>query len=776
MKLSKIFTAFIAICLSINVYSQWSDHFFLGECTYSGVANGNPFAGNEYGFFMLNDNVLEKYTKVNRLSDIDISAVAQNGKMIYVGYSNGNIDIIDTEEYTTVNIPELKSTRNVDNKTIYKFTLSGSSLFCSTECGLLVIDLNRSEIKSRYTIADNIVVNDCAVHDGKIYAATSAGIYYADKSSSILESTDQWTLFDNDSSAYSAITIFNDSVVVARGTAGSSNTIYTLADTTFESKTTVSNFRNFDVRNNSLALVATGTINVVNTDWETETSISEYTIENETYTPNIRYAKFIDDTSFSIADNTLNLVVSDTDGAAKNYLPNGPANNYNYNMTATHGTVYCTAGGPTSAFNNLRRVIAIHIFKEEQWTTASMSSSYDRDAMIVCYDPNNEDSVYISSWGKGIFKVDSLKFTENLNASNSILYDINKNGNFTRVGAISYDNNSNLILANAESVSGLLVKHTDGSWSEISYTPTDNLYNTHKLTFTERGYGWLTILKGDVAGLVVFDMNNTPDDDSDDSYRSVLSTSEDTDSRNCGQLQMWDSDGEIISNKIRAIVEDKNNLLWFGTDDGVVTFSDEKNIFETTYPVFNRIKVPRNDGTDNADYLLGGVIVTDICVDGANRKWIGTSTDGVYLVSSDGLETISSFNVDNSPLPSNEINCIAIEPMSGEVFIGTTYGIVSYLSDAIEESEELSEIKAYPNPVLPTFTGSVKIKGFVDNSIVKITDINGRLVYSTKSLGGLTTWNVKNLDGKRVASGTYLVWASTSDGEESVVCKVLVIK
>ncbi len=206
-------------------------------------------------------------------------------------------------------------------------------------------------------------------------------------------------------------------------------------------------------------------------------------------------------------------------------------------------------------------------------------------------------------------------------------------------------------------------------------------------------------------------------------------------------------------------------------------YNNDKTIFEsTTAPVFARIKVPRNDGTNNADYLLDGNVVTAIAIDGANRKWLGTQSNGAYLVSSDGLETLLSFNTDNSPLPTNEISSISVSPSSGEVFFATPQGLVSYMGDAVEPIEKLDKIKVYPNPVTASFTSNIKITGLEENTQVKITDILGRLVCRTTSNGGMATWNGKNLEGKRVATGNYLVWAINADGTESAVGKIVVIK
>ena len=173
--------------------------------------------------------------------------------------------------------------------------------------------------------------------------------------------------------------------------------------------------------------------------------------------------------------------------------------------------------------------------------------------------------------------------------------------------------------------------------------------------------------------------------------------------------------------------------------------------------------------------LLETETINTIEIDGANRKWMGTQTSGVFLISEDGTEQIHHFTEENSPLPSNEIRDIEINDETGEVFFGTLNGIVSYKSTATEAGDYFSDVYAYPNPVRPEFDGTIAIKGLVRDSDVKITDVSGNLVYETTSYGGQATWNGRTFDGQRVKSGIYLVFASSADGSRAIVTKIAVV-
>ena len=180
-----------------------------------------------------------------------------------------------------------------------------------------------------------------------------------------------------------------------------------------------------------------------------------------------------------------------------------------------------------------------------------------------------------------------------------------------------------------------------------------------------------------------------------------------------------------------------------GTNEGLFVIEDPDEFIQNDDFRFTQIKIARNDGTDYADYLLNGVNISSIAIDAANRKWIGTGADGVYLISEDGQKILQHFTTENSPLISDEIQSIAVNPQTGEVMIGTFLGLVSYMSDANTPAAELdkSNVRVYPNPVKPDYNGVIAVDGLTFNAEVKITTVTGQLVYSGHANGGLFTWD-----------------------------------
>ena len=216
--------------------------------------------------------------------------------------------------------------------------------------------------------------------------------------------------------------------------------------------------------------------------------------------------------------------------------------------------------------------------------------------------------------------------------------------------------------------------------------------------------------------------------------------------------------------------------MWIGTSAGPLLLP--QSYIGNANPVFTQVKVPRNDGTNYADYLLSGVNITAIVVDGANRKWFATSSNGIYVMDSDNITQVYHFTAENSPLLSNSIESMAYNPQSGEIFIGTDKGLCSYMSDASQSNENMTDdtVYAYPNPVSPDYNGPIVITGLSYDADVKIVTSNGVLVHQGRSTGGMYTWDGTDLKGKRVASGIYMVETATSTGKKGTVCKIAVVR
>ena len=308
-----------------------------------------------------------------------------------------------------------------------------------------------------------------------------------------------------------------------------------------------------------------------------------------------------------------------------------------------------------------------------------------------------------------------------------------------------------------------ILRH-DGTWDKY-YIPAIAKYPTFdKIYFDSRGWTWAThrrkTAQGHHAGLLCINNQGTYDnhDDDDVTFQYRLDGTEDN------------------INELYDIVEDKEGVMWIGTSMGPFVLRNPETIFENK-PSFERIVVPRNDGTNLADYLMYGVDITAIAIDKANRKWIGTNGNGIYVISSDNMVQEKHFTTLDSPLLSDIIQYITIDDNTGRVYIGTDKGLCSYQSEVTQTNEEMDKdnVWVYPNPVTPEYNGMINVTGLSFNSDVKITSSNGTLVAQGRSTGGSFSWDGKDLKGNRVASGVYMVNSAKRDGSKGTVCKVTII-
>ena len=304
----------------------------------------------------------------------------------------------------------------------------------------------------------------------------------------------------------------------------------------------------------------------------------------------------------------------------------------------------------------------------------------------------------------------------------------------------------------------------DGTFVNLYYKELEKLKTPTEVLFDTHGRVWVISMQGPSA-LFCIDTNGTLEDTGDDLVKKF------------NEMFIDQDGGSVEVYYINDIAEDHNGDIWVMTDKGPYVLYNTEEVFSDDYH-FTKIKVPRNDGTNYADYLLDGSYTTCLEIDAANRKWIGTLSNGLYLIGPDGLEEIHHFTKDNSPLPSNSIESLAMHHASGELFIGTDKGLVSYTSDATraEEDYDNEKVYAYPNPVTPDYDGLITIVGLKANSHVKIINTAGRLLAEGTSLGGSFTWNGRTPQGQRVATGIYYVLGSDEEGREGIVTKVLFIK
>ena len=465
----------------------------------------------------------------------------------------------------------------------------------------------------------------------------------------------------------------------------------------------------------------------------------------------------------------------------ENIHPDGPLRNYFYKMHFEDDGKLLVAGGCFNypVLNKEGTIMVLEYGKWRSFDENGPKASVDNPAWYmnvtdVVQDPDNPNHHFAGLASTGLFEFmnDSLvkHYTYKKNSPLMTILPNDKNySRYVRVTGLAFDSQKNLWMLNNECDTIVRIRKNDGTWRAYYYPQIAGYQTFDQVMFDQRGWAWInsrrTTAAGNHAGILVINTNGTIDKTSDD--KSVFVKT------------LVNQDGKSYTDKLSelyCITEDLNGEMWVGTNVGPFKITNPENIFSNS--TYYQVKVPRNDGTDLADYLLNEVAVKCITIDGANRKWFGTVNNGVYLTSADGTEIIHHFTKENSPLLSDEIYTIAIDGKTGEVFIGTGVGLCSYMSDAIDPVEKFDEelVKVYPNPVKPDYSGDIKITGFMNNSFVKIVSANGRLVNKGTSVGGAYTWNGRLSNGKEAMSGIYYILATDESGEESVAGKFLIVR
>lgn len=464
-------------------------------------------------------------------------------------------------------------------------------------------------------------------------------------------------------------------------------------------------------------------------------------------------------------------VVSESDlQLVRSLNPGGPAYNYIGFLKIINGKLYC-ANGVSAAENKA----ALQVYDGNEWQL------YENDiegiighrfVNLYCCDVDPTDPSHVFAGGQtGLYEYRDGKFVKEYNLDNSPLKSAatvsGENKEYVLVTSVKFTNNGTLWLANSTSPSTPLFElKADGTW--VSHNDNNlmvgNQGNTYTMeamediTFDSRGLMWLNNNHWNEPGVMRYDLTS-------------------------GKLGVCknfaNQDGmSLTMTFLNSIDEDRQGNLWFGTNVGPVYISSAQAATGADSYTLVQPKIPRNDGSNLADYLLNNIESPALAIDGADRKWVGTSGNGVYLISADNMTQIHHFTTDNSPLPSNNIRAIAINGKSGEVFIATDRGLCSYMADATEPAVEMdkSNVYAYPNPVEPGYTGVITVVGLSFDADVKVTTASGYLVAEGRSNGGTFTWDGNDRYGQKVASGVYNIITAKSDGSKGTVCRVAIVR
>lgn len=787
----RIAYTFLFLCITVSYLTaqksvgQWNTYLAYYTTTKVAESNNYVYAVADGSLYSYNkeDNSITHYSRKTGLSDTDITQICFNPNVnaLVIVYKSGNIDLLG--EYGIYNLPYFRDNSNVTDKTVNNIYIDNEYAYLSTQFGIIVLNMDKKEIKDTYKLNKNVF--SVAVNNNYIYAATPEGVKRASMDSNLLD-YNVWTAYPLSSSEFNQNNIsricFFQNVLCFYVNQGNKGVYYRQNDGTIKNMTRNGGLSDMVLQNDKLMLYT-------NSELYIYSSLTDRDIINVGVINNV--TSFKDPNTFWIASGTNGIKgIQKKNGNYETILEStaseteSPKRNYNYFMTTNEDKLYVVGGGRWTDRLNIPGTLMI--YDNEKWFNLDESEvnkiinqKYDFEGMDtplttkdytgIAIDPKDPTHYYVSIYGEGIMEFKDNEFIELYNHTNSSLSTIYPNGkpnqrfNYNRIGGVTFDKEGNLWITNCEVKEPIKVLKADGTWTTLSYDYNDfsNVHMVDKIMITSTGQKWVNVPYGSESGIFIFNDNKTIDDISDDKYK-FYPTFPDINGKD-----------NIEASGYFCCAEDKNGQIWIGTNRGPILCANPRNIEKLAC---TRIIRPADETVDEPYAFLDGERINAIVVDGGNRKWIGTNSSGVFLVSEDGMETIANFRSENSPLPSNLVNSITINERTGEVFIGTDKGLVSYMGDATEGKEDYSDVYAYPNPVRPEYSDQVMVVGLMDNSNVKITDLRGNIIYQGKSNGGTFSWNCRNRSGSRVATGVYLVLSSTPEAKESVVTKIMVVK
>lgn len=737
---------------------SWQGYFSFNEIKDISESPNTVFAASENALFFKNaaSNVLKTKTTVDGLSGQTISAVyhSEAFKKTILGYENGLMIIInETDGSITKKVDIINKQLPSSLKKINHIMEHNGLLYVACDFGIVQFNLATLQFGDTYFIGDNgaeISVKQTAFFNGFIFAATSSGMRKADAASVNLNDFSQWTVVNaGDWSSVEAL----DSELIAINASGYVHRYNSINFIGFLQLPQSSS----DMRavNHNLFITIPNTVYVYNNQMILSRQISNTQVLDNSLV--FTCATAVGDLlHIGTKDKGLMTSSLSSTGVFVNSTPAGPFRNNIFSLDVTPNVLWAVYGDYDTYYNPYDLdSYGISKYTSSSWLNIPYSQVYDAKSITrIIVNPKNEKQVYASSFFSGLLRVEndvpSFLYNEKNSGLESITYE-GPNYKDVRINGTAFDKTGNLWITNSRIKNGLKVLKANGQWQ--SYATSSILNNAETTSYAN----------------IVIDRNNTKWIST--SNEGVIAFNE---TANTFKKMTFGVDaGNLPAADVRSVIIDTKNQLWIGTTKGLRVLSNVGSFQSDSQLKANPIIIME----DNlAQELMYEQFITSIAVDGSNNKWIGTADSGVFMVSPNGQETKYHFTINNSPMPSNMVNDIKINSVTGEVFIATNKGMISFKGVATGANDDLSNVYVYPNPVRPTYSGTVKVAGLLDKANVKITDIEGNLVFETTSEGGTIEWDTTAFGKYKVASGVYMVFISAQDGGETKVKKVMIIR
>lgn len=749
-------------------FGQWQQHLPWQRAVFVTQSATHVYYASEWAVLELDkaDRIPRFITKIEGLTDVGISRLGYNHEadMLVIAYTNSNIDLYKPADGSVVSLPFIRTNLNLSgDKKIYDIAFDGSFAYLATGFGVVKIDLARAEIV--YTVFTNVAVHSFTIYEQYFYIGTEDGLYRLPETDPSPADFGRWEMLGAENKLPEGVTFGALKEFGGYLYAGAEKELYRFNGDTAVLEHTNANYP-------AIFLTTEGKGLVIGWSNPEGPGLVEYlpalggsfiniTPPCEMYYP--YYAIEDGEKRFWMADISDDYRYFDLNtGQCDRFRFNSPYNHFANEIAVSPdgNTTYIATPGAANNLSALYRNYGIYVYKNgswERWYEKTIpeiddSDDIDKDLWRVVLHPEL-DKIYFGSFFGGLLEFENGAYSKRFTQYNSILKNAGASGSGrTAIGGLAFDDQGNLWISNYSSTAPVAVLKSDGTLRNFTASPVDKLL---QVAVDNNGYKWFVV--GLNGGVLVYDSGTDIDSPADDRYRLINTTNSD-----------------LPTNTVNCVAVDLEGDVWVGTQEGVITFECGSNVFDSDCT--GRRRIVTVDGFNG--YLLETEDVRTIAVDGANRKWFGT-TNGIFVQSPDGLTQEGRYTVTNSPLFDNTVRDIVFNNKTGEVWMATEKGVQTLRSDATEGGRVHSpSVYTYPNPVLPGYDGPIAIYGLARDSNVKITDVAGNLVYEGTSLGGQAVWNGRDYKGKRAASGVYLIFATSSnsfDEPDGIVAKVVIL-
>ncbi|NQV51531.1 MAG: hypothetical protein HQ500_00015 [Flavobacteriales bacterium] len=732
---------------------QWRSHLPMSRFDWVGELEEKVYGANSFGVIAYDreDGSIQDLTKINVLSQTGISNFAcsySDGRCI-IGYSNGNLDIIDADGNVT-NQPAIVSSNIIGDKAIRDIFFYEGSAYLATGIGVVELDLMTYNVNEYSQISyqdENIELNEILIHRDTLFATSPFHVFAIPMASLFIGPDLKEVNTVGDPDRFEQLFLIDENLYAIYSNNGfRGDTLFQLVGNAFIPIEALAGLelRHVQQTGDQLLIAQSDEVSRYTKDFQQPQKI--FTYGPEGMDANMAIKGQAGDVL--IADGFHGLVSTSFENQFNSILVSisSPRTGYIGELEETNEVIYAMPGGNDFTFNQPY----LFRFEEEEWKARLLFLDTNVDIRNTSSIIDDGDRIYVGFDGSGLMILDAeLNVLEHFSERNAQIED-DVDGYYGLKG-MELDDEGNLWMLNSRATSTLSILDPEGNWTLISL---EGFPKPIADNFMRHSSGIFAFSLKE-QGVVLYDPAGTPTTTTDDRFITINSSP---------------TKGNLPNNTVNCIVEDKDGELWIGTDEGVGVIYSVESMFSSNADDVQRIIV-NQDGYNG--YLFASDAVITMTVDGANRKWVGPRGAGLFLISQDGQEQLEHFTEDDSPLLNDNILDLVMHPSTGELFIATESGLQSYRTDASEPAESLSSIRVFPNPVKPGYGGVITFSGLTDNSYLRVTDVAGNLIYETTSKGGTAIWNGLDRTGAKVTSGIYLIQAARRDGTGGALSKLM---